>query len=160
MSLRPASATDLPAVLALWTRAEHAMLLPPPDPGEAEDALNAGLLWVWEAEEMLAGFVALAIWNATDGIWGITHFATARPGRGDGRSFLAAVLGELFDRRGIHRLSVDSVPENAAALRLWQRAGFVPEGRFRQCWRRPDGQWTDSLLFGLLARERDPAALD
>jgi RimJ/RimL family protein N-acetyltransferase len=136
------------------------MMRPPPDPGEAEDACDAGLLWVWEAEGMLAGFTRLAIWNATDGIWGITHFAIARPGRGNGRRFLAAVLAEAFDRRGIHRLSVDSVPDNAAALRLWERAGFVHEGRFRQCWRRPDGHWADSLLFSLLADERDPAALD
>jgi len=153
MSLRLATPTDLAAVLSLWTRPAHAMVLPQPDPDEAEGAIDAGLLWLWETDGTLAGFARLAVWNETDSIWGLTHFAIARPGRGDGRRFLAAVLHEVFDRRRAHRLSVDSVPENSAALALWQQAGFQPEGRFRQCWRRPDGAWTDSLLFGLLAPE-------
>ena len=158
--LRPATPADLPAVVALWCRPEFAMLLPPPGPGEAEAALEDGVLWLWQDADRLAGFACLTVWSEADGIWGLTHFAVDRPGRGDGRRFLGAILAELFDRRGIHRLSVDSVPDNAAALALWRRAGFVAEGRFRQCWRRPDGRWTDSLLFALLAPERDPAALE
>ena len=158
--LRPARASDLPAIKALWCAPANAMMLPPPEAGEAEAQCEAGLLWLWEEAGQMEGFVALTVWSASDGIWGITHCATARPGQGNGRRFLRALLAELFDRRGIHRLSVDSAPDNAPALRLWQRAGFRLEGRLRQCWKRPDGQWADSLLFGLLAPERDPAALD
>jgi len=164
MSLRPATAADLPAVLALWQRPDHAAMLPAPAPGEAERALDDGLLWLWERDGAPAGFAALAVWNSRDGIWGLTHFAMRHPGRGEGRRFLDAILAELFLNRGIHRLSVDSAPDNAPALALWRRAGFVDEGCFRQCWRRPDGRWCDSLILALLAPEyratRDPAALD
>ncbi len=160
MMLRPATAADLPAVTALWSDPAHAMQLPPPEDGEPEALCDAGLLWLWEDAGQLAGFVALTVWSASDGTWGITHFATARRGQGDGRRFLRALLVELFGNRGIHRLSVDSAPDNAPALRLWQRAGFRHEGRLRQCWKRPNGARTDSLLFGLLAPERNPAALD
>jgi RimJ/RimL family protein N-acetyltransferase len=153
MSLRPATMSDLPAVLVLWQRPDHAMMLPPPAPGEAEAAVEDDLLWLWQPGGTLAGFAALTIWNGTDGIWGLTHFAVAQPGRGEGRRFLDAVLAELFTRRHIHRLSVDSAPDNAPALALWQRAGFQVEGRFRQCWRRPDGAWTDSVILSLLAPE-------
>lgn len=159
MSLRVATPADLPAVLDLWRRPDHAAMLPPPAPGEAEQALDDGLLWLWQADTRLAGFAALTIWNADDGVWGLTHFAIDRPGRGEGRRFLRALLAELFDRRGLHRLSVDSAPDNAPALALWRSAGFRVEGRFRQCWRRPDGQWTDSVILALLAPEyRAPGA--
>ncbi|MCC5987159.1 MAG: GNAT family N-acetyltransferase [Pararhodobacter sp.] len=159
--LRPASSDDLPAVLAIWTRPETAMLLPPPEPGDAEAACDDGLLFVWERKGRVAGFANLAVWHRADGIWGLTHFAVANPGQGEGRRFLTALLDEVFEQRGAHRLSVDSVPDNRPALRLWEWAGFRPEGCFRQCWRRPDGRWSDSLLFALLATERPRAeALD
>ncbi len=44
-----------------------------------------------------------------------------------------------------------------AVRALWSRAGFVQEGTFRQCWRRPDGAWSDSHLFSLLAHEYRPS---
>jgi len=153
MSLRPAQPADMAAVLALWSRPEHGRFLPPPEPGEADEALAEGLLWVWDRQGSVAGFARLNVWSARNNNWGISHFAIANPGQGDGKSFLAAILAEVFGPRGAHRLSLDSVPDNAAALRLWAWAGFVYEGTFRQCMRRPDGGWTDSHLFALLSHE-------
>lgn len=156
MILRPATPADKDAVLALWSRAEHSRFLPAPEPGDADDALAEGLLWVWDRQGEVAGFARMNLWSVRDGNWGISHFATARPGQGDGGRFLAAILAEVFGNRGAHRLSLDSAPDNTAALRLWAGAGFVHEGTFRQCWRRPDGQWSDSHLFSLLAHEYRP----
>jgi len=156
MSLRPATLADMDAVLALWSRPEHGHFLPAPQPGDADEALADGLLWVWDRQHAVAGFARLNIWSARDGNWGISHFAIADPGHGNGKRFLAAILAEVFGPRAAHRLSLDSAPDNAAALRLWAGAGFVQEGTFRQCWRRPDGQWSDSHLFSLLAHEYRP----
>lgn len=156
MSLRLAIPADLDAVHALWSRAEYSHFLPAPEPGDAEEALAEGLLWVWERQQTMAGFARLNLWSARDGNWGISHFAIANPGQGEGKRFLAAILAEVFGPRGAHRLSLDSVPDNAAALKLWAGAGFVHEGTFRQCMRRPDGGWRDSHLFALLAHEYQP----
>ena len=157
MSLRLALPADLDAVHALWTRADHSHFLPAPEPGDAREALAEGLLWVWERQHEIAGFARLNLWSQRDRNWGISHFAITRPGQGDGKKFLAAILKEVFGARGAHRLSLDSAPDNTAALRLWAGAGFVQEGTFRQCWRRPDGKWSDSHLFSLLAHEYRPS---
>ncbi|MCC5968447.1 MAG: GNAT family N-acetyltransferase [Pararhodobacter sp.] len=156
MTLRPAQPADMASILALWSRPAHSRFLPAPEPGEAEDALAEGLLWVWERQGAVAGFARLNQWSARDGNWGISHFATASPGQGDGKRFLAAILTEVFGPLQAHRLSLDSVPDNTAALKLWAGAGFVHEGTFRQCMRQPDGGWSDSHLFALLAHEYQP----
>lgn len=162
MSLRIATSADLPAVLELWQRPDYARMLGGPVVEDIAEVLEAGLLWLWEPEGVFEGFAALHVWNERDGAWSLAHFAISRPGRGEGRRFLNALLTELFERRAIHRLSVDSAPDNTAALALWRQAGFVAEGCFRQCWRRADGSWTDSLIFALLAPEyratRSPGA--
>ncbi|MEU1630637.1 GNAT family protein [Streptomyces sp. NPDC020096] len=70
-----------------------------------------------------------------------------------------AVLGHLF-RRGLHRVSAECDARNTPSARLLERVGFDLEGR------RPEftlhintGEWTDTLLYGLLAsRWQKPAA--
>lgn len=151
--LRQARNGDLAQIDSLWRAPRNAPFLPVPDPDELDEALAEGMLFVWEHEDRIAGFARLVVWSADDGIMGLKAMAMARPGQGDGQRFLAALLEHVFVACHAHRLGLDCVPDNAAGLRLWQGAGFVPEGRFRECWRRPDGTYTDSLIFALLARE-------
>jgi RimJ/RimL family protein N-acetyltransferase len=61
-----------------------------------------------------------------------------------------AVLQDLFGRRGLRRVSAECDARNSASARLLERLGFQQEGH------RPEftwikGEWTDDLLFGLLA---------
>jgi RimJ/RimL family protein N-acetyltransferase len=63
-------------------------------------------------------------------------------GQGYASEAARAMLQDLFSRRGLHR--------NLRSARLLERVGFQQEGR------RPEftwikGEWTDDLLFGLLA---------
>ena len=60
---------------------------------------------------------------------------------------------------GYHRLQLEIYGFNERALRHAERAGFVREGvRRRAFWRH--GEWTDGVLFGLVADELDvPAAI-
>ncbi|MGW4983924.1 GNAT family N-acetyltransferase [Streptomyces mirabilis] len=65
---------------------------------------------------------------------------------------LQAILEHLFFNKGLHRVSAECDTRNTPSGRLLERAGFQPEGR------RPEftqnintGEWTDTLLFGLLA---------
>ena len=63
-----------------------------------------------------------------------------------------AVLDHLFRVRGLHKVSAEVDARNAASARLLERVGFAREGlRRSHTWIK--GEWTDDLLYGLLADE-------
>ena len=58
---------------------------------------------------------------------------------------------------GVRRVSAECDARNTASARLLERLGFGLEGHRRgHTWIK--GEWTDDLLFGLLAEDRLPAA--
>lgn len=62
------------------------------------------------------------------------------------------MLDHLFGERGLCRVSADCDARNLASTRLLTRLGFRPEGhRIAHTWLK--GEWTDDLLFGLLATD-------
>lgn len=52
----------------------------------------------------------------------------------------------------LHKITLTVVIENHAAHHVYQKVGFVDEGRLRQVFRR-DGQWYDMFTMGLLEGE-------
>jgi aminoglycoside 6'-N-acetyltransferase len=76
----------------------------------------------------------------------------ARHGRGIGGEAIARVL-EVLEERGHHRVTIDPALDNAAAIRCYEKAGFVAVGVTRRSWRDPEGVWRDSLL---MERVTDP----
>jgi RimJ/RimL family protein N-acetyltransferase len=78
--------------------------------------------------------------------------APAYQGRGFAGEAVRAVLDHLFRVRGLHKVSAECDARNDASARLLERVGFTREGRLRShTWIK--GEWTDDLLFGLLAAE-------
>ena len=75
--------------------------------------------------------------------------ASARQGQGYGTEAVRAVLGHLFGQ-GVRRVSAECDARNAASARLLLRVGFRREG-YRPAFTWLKGEWTDDLLFGLLA---------
>jgi aminoglycoside 6'-N-acetyltransferase len=75
-------------------------------------------------------------------------------GQGLGAEVLHAVLADLFEARGVHRVTVDPSAANARAIRAFGRAGFRAVGLMRQYQRAPDGSLHDGLLMELLAEDR------
>ena len=57
-----------------------------------------------------------------------------------------------FDVLGLHRVHLWVFTENAAAVRAYEKAGFVAEGVARHRFYK-HGRWHDCLLMGLLAEE-------
>lgn len=82
--------------------------------------------------------------------------AADRQGRGYGGEAVRAVLGDLFER-GLHRVSAECDARNLPSARLLERVGFRLEGR-RPAYTWIKGEWTDDLLFGLLADRWDEIA--
>jgi aminoglycoside 6'-N-acetyltransferase len=86
--------------------------------------------------------------------------ARAHQGKGYATEAVRCVLDRVF-ATGVRRISAECDARNTASARLLERLGFGREGRRRRhTWLK--GEWTDDLLFGLLAedwrgaRERPP----
>jgi len=71
---------------------------------------------------------------------------------GLGTAMLTRLL-ELAKRDGLHRLNVDVMAENKAAVRLYEKLGFKVEGVKREAYLGEDGRYHDELIMGLILRE-------
>lgn len=82
-------------------------------------------------------------------------------GRGYGVDAMVALLGYLFRQRNLHRVSLTVLSDNHAAIRSYQKVGFVTEGTLRQDLFF-DGKRHDQLAMSILDDEfeqRWPSAL-
>jgi len=68
-------------------------------------------------------------------------------GRGIGRALLDAAI-DWAANAGAHKMALETWPHNEAAIRLYERAGFVEEGRKVRHYRRQNGELWDSVLMG------------
>jgi RimJ/RimL family protein N-acetyltransferase len=82
---------------------------------------------------------------------GIALVAGAR-GRGIGTLAIAQLVEFGFVRRNLHRIHLQAIASNTAAIRAYEKAGFVIEGRQReQAWVR--GTYEDIVRMGMLRSE-------
>jgi aminoglycoside 6'-N-acetyltransferase len=71
-------------------------------------------------------------------------------GRGVGTDTLRTLAAYLLEERGHHRLTIVPAAHNAAAIRSYEKAGFVPVGVTRLSARDPWGKWRDELIMELV----------
>lgn len=73
-------------------------------------------------------------------------------GQGYGSETILWVLEWAFRHANLHRVGIGAFAWNEGALRLYERLGFVPEGRTREAaWF--DGAYRDMVEMGMLDRE-------
>lgn len=73
-------------------------------------------------------------------------------GRGYGTDAMHVIIDYGFREMGLHRIQLEVVPFNPAAIRAYAKAGFVEEGRRRDSfWH--DGQWYDEVMMSVLDHE-------
>jgi RimJ/RimL family protein N-acetyltransferase len=78
--------------------------------------------------------------------------AADQQGNGYGTEAVRRILDHLFVAQRLHRVSAECDARNLASARLLKRVGFVEEGCRRSAtWIK--NEWTDDLVFGLLADE-------
>lgn len=76
-------------------------------------------------------------------------------GRGYASEAVAAALQLAFARDDVHRVTAQMDARNASSARLAARVGMRQEAHHRQdFWSK--GEWTDTLVFAMLADERLP----
>jgi RimJ/RimL family protein N-acetyltransferase len=82
---------------------------------------------------------------------GVPHYR----GRGYGQEGLRLILNYAFSELNLHRVGLSVMEYNTAAIRAYERAGFVREGAKRQMVAR-EGQRHDLLLYSILREEWTP----
>lgn len=78
----------------------------------------------------------------------------AHGGKGFASEAVGAVLDLAFSTPGMHRVAAQMDGRNTASARLAERVGMRREAHLRQDWWNK-GEWTDTVVFGLLASDRD-----
>jgi len=83
---------------------------------------------------------------------GISLVPEAR-GRGVGTAAILQLVKFGFVRRNLRRIHLQAIASNTGALRSYEKAGFVVEGRLREhAWVR--GAYEDIVLMGILRSEQ------
>lgn len=103
------------------------------------------------ADDSLVGFIALfnMEWNNQSGMLAMGIGDPANRGKGYGTDALRVMLRYAFQELNLHRVFLDVIAYNEAAIRAYERVGFVLEGRMREGVYR-DGKRYDRLIMGIL----------
>lgn len=157
LALRPATADDAPFFAALEARPENRALIFGQTAAEhrrqlADPDLRYLLGLAGEtpvAAVILAGFVHRSLSRSIL----LQRVAVAEPGRGQGGAALAAVMAYVFDACAMRRLWLEVFADNGRAVRAYERAGFVREGRLREAYWRRDDTFADAYVMAVLERE-------
>ena len=80
----------------------------------------------------------------------------AASGHGFATEAAIAVLNVAFDHYGLHRVFAQMDSRNTASAKLARRIGMREEAHLRKDWW-SKGEWTDTLIFGMLASDRQTA---
>jgi RimJ/RimL family protein N-acetyltransferase len=91
-------------------------------------------------------------WNHGDAFVGIGLGERDYWGKGFGTDALRVLERYAFTELNLHRLSLTVFDYNPRAIRSYEKAGFIHEGRVRGFLNR-DGQRWDMLLMGILKEE-------
>lgn len=105
-------------------------------------------------DDTLIGFVALfnLKWRNQTAELAIGIGDPALRGRGYGSDALRVLLAFAFEELSLHHVGLTVMDYNTAAIRAYERVGFVREGARRQVVQRA-GQRYDLLCYGMLRDE-------
>lgn len=99
------------------------------------------------------GFVALFDWNESSGHAELAYWvAPDQQGNGYATEAVELAVEYAFDERRCHRLDAGAHETNEASRALLEGLGFEEEGRRREHVFL-DGEYVDTVLYGLLADE-------
>jgi RimJ/RimL family protein N-acetyltransferase len=78
-------------------------------------------------------------------------------GRGVGSLLMDEAVAWAREQ-GAHKIQLEVWPHNIGAQRLYEKFGFVTEGRLRRHWRRANGELWDSIPMGLVLDDTSPGS--
>jgi RimJ/RimL family protein N-acetyltransferase len=101
------------------------------------------------------GQLGLTTWGGIGDI-GMAVDASWR-GKGVGSALMSAAI-EWAGEKDLHKLALQLWPHNISARRLYERFGFVEEGRLRRHYRRRNGELWDAIIMGLVLDQVSPGS--
>lgn len=106
-----------------------------------------------DGDELL-GWIELdgILWNQGTSWVSIAIGEAPMRGQGYGAEALRLAMRFAFGELNLRRLNLTVFAYNTAAIRVYERLGFVCEGAYREALLR-DGEVHDMLLYGILRRE-------
>jgi RimJ/RimL family protein N-acetyltransferase len=78
-------------------------------------------------------------------------------GRGVGSALLDAAI-QWARLKNAHKLTLQVWPHNRPARHIYERSGFVEEGRLRRHYRRQNGELWDAIIMGLVLDDISPGS--
>jgi aminoglycoside 6'-N-acetyltransferase len=157
VTLRPATASDVPALAAIRAKSEVWRWWGPGDAATVSAELADPDVETFTVRHG-RGVVGAIQWYAEkDEMYrhaGMDIYLDPEVcGQGLGSDAVRSLARHLITVHGHHRLVIDPAAANTAAIRCYTKVGFRPVGVMRQYERGPDGSWHDGLLMDLLADE-------
>ena len=125
----------------------------PRDEHEARLLAGTEALLIWEIDGAVRGFAILQKLGSASKCVLLKRIAVDAPGDGLGAPFVRAVIDHVFGSTDAHRLELDTSAENPRARHVYEKLGFVHEGRVRDVYRLDDGRYVSSDLFSILRHE-------
>ena len=129
--------------------------LPPYDRPRLErwvTGLGGGILLLAITQAKVVG-VAMVFGRGLPGLRGVGEFVIYLHqdyhGQGLGTFLTKEILKEAKSR-GFHRVGLEVVADNAAAVKAYERAGFLREGRLKDAFFGDDGRYHDQLVMGII----------
>ncbi|WP_367129695.1 MULTISPECIES: GNAT family N-acetyltransferase [Streptomyces] len=162
--LRPVTVDDVPALLPMFRDAETARLTGCyaahdeaglrawyASRGDQDDRLDLAI--VERATGNVVGEAVLNEWDPGNESCSFRICSVpGAPGRGLGTEATRLIVGYGFETLGLHRISLEVYAFNPRARRVYENAGFVPEGVLRGAllW---EGERVDAVVMSILAPE-------
>jgi RimJ/RimL family protein N-acetyltransferase len=158
VTVRSYRSEDFEAFLAMFQQFNKEALrygLPPYDRARLErwvSSLDSGIILLALDGGRVVGAAAIfGPWHPR--FKGIGEFVTYAHqdyhGKGLG-TFLTRTILEEAKRKGFHRVTLQVVADNTPAIKAYERAGFVQEGRLKDAFLDDDGKYHDQLVMGII----------
>jgi len=158
VTIRSYKSDDFEAMVSMFQQLSKEALhygLPPYDRPRLErwiSGLDGGtLLLVLDGHSVIG--VAAIFGASNPRLKGVGEFVTYihqdYHGKGLG-TFLTRTILEEAKRKRFHRVTLQVVADNVPAVKAYERAGFVHEGRLKEAFLDDDGKYHDQLVMGII----------
>jgi RimJ/RimL family protein N-acetyltransferase len=155
--LRPVEERDYPHIQAWQNDPEVWWLMDYERPFSAQDVVDSerrareeGHPYVIEVDGTAIGRIGLNAFRLRDRICSLYVLIGERSAweQGYGTDAIAALVDEAFDRMDLHRVELWSTADNARAIHVYEKCGFVQDGRLpERSWK--GGAWVDRVVMSV-----------
>lgn len=129
--------------IMLWTMEQHLEAI------GCKDKLH---MIIETRDGITVGYMILAGLENEHQCMELLRITIADKGKGYGKESIRLAQQLVFEKLHAHRLWLDVMEHNYRAKLVYEQAGFVVEGKLRECIKRDDG-YESLIIMGMLAQD-------